>query len=270
MSRVLLHAAAAGAVFRRDLAVFTSYRMRFATTLLSTIVTVTLFFYVSRLVRSDLIGSADAYFAYVVVGIAVFAIVTSTLSLPIATLRAELLAGTFERMVVSPFGPVRSIASLMLFPLAVALATAAAAVTYAALAFGLDLEWPGALLAMPVALLAAIAFAPFGLLLTAVVVVVKQSNAGSALVITGVSLLAGIYFPVVLLPDGVRWAAEAQPFTPAVDLLRHVLIGTPMTESAGLAVLKLVAFAALLVPVASLALVAAVRRARRLGTLGEY
>jgi ABC-2 type transport system permease protein len=270
MSRALLHAAAAGAVFRRDLAIFTSYRLRFFTTMFSTVVTLTLFYYVSRLVTSEQIGSPDAYYAFVVVGIAVFTVVTSVLSLPIATLRAELLTGTFERMVVSPFGPVRSIASLMLFPLTIALVTSTVAVSYAAIAFGLDLRWPEALLAIPVAMLAALAFAPFGLLLTATVVVFKQSNAGATLVITGVTLLAGIYFPVSLLPGWIRWASDVQPFTPAVDLLRNVLVGTEMSDSASVALLKLVLFAIVLLPVAMLALRAAVDHSRRRGTIGEY
>ena len=270
MSRALLHASAAGAIFRRDLAVFASYRLRFFTTMFSTVVTLTLFYYVSRLVRSEHIGSPDQYYAFVVVGIAVFTVVTSTLSLPLATLRAELLAGTFERMVVSPFGAVRSIASLMLFPLAVALVTSTVAVVYATLAFGLDLRGPEALTAIPIAMLAAIAFAPFGLLLTAMVVVFKQSNAGATLVITGVTLLAGIYFPVALLPEWIRWASDVQPFTPAVDLLRNVLVGTEMTESASLAVAKLVLFATVLLPFAMLALRAAVDHSRRRGTIGEY
>jgi ABC-2 type transport system permease protein len=270
MSRARLHMAAAGAVFRRDLAIFTSYRLRFFTTMFSTVVTLTLFYYVSRLVSSRHIGSPDEYYAFVVVGIAVFTVVTSTLSLPISTLRSELLAGTFERMVASPFGAVRSIASLMLFPLAIALVTSTVAVTYAAVAFGLDLRWPEALLAVPIAGLAALAFAPFGLLLTAMVVVFKQSNAGATLVITGVTLLAGIYFPVALLPGWIRWASDVQPFTPAADLLRNVLVGTPMSESAGWAVLRLVLFALALFPLALLALRAAVDHGLRRGTIGEY
>ena len=88
MRRLPLYANAARAVFKRDLALFTSYRMRFVTTMFSTLVTLTLFYYVSRLVTSPRTGSPDAYYGFVVVGIAVFALLTSTLSLPIATLSA--------------------------------------------------------------------------------------------------------------------------------------------------------------------------------------
>ena len=270
MTMALRHAAAAGAVFRRDLALFTSYRMRLVTTLFSTIVTLTLFYYVSRLVNSSRVGPPDDYYAFVVVGIVVFALLTSTLSLPIATLRSELLAGTFERMVLSPFGPVRCIMSLLLFPLALALTTSLVALAYASLAFGLDLRWPEALAGLPLGVLAAIAFAPFGLLMTAAVVLFKQTNAGATFVVTGVTLLAGVYFPVSLLPDWIRWASSVQPFTPGVDLLRNALVGTPLPDSAALDVAKLVAFPAVMLPLSIWVLGRAVRHSRRRGTIIEY
>lgn len=261
---------AAGAICKRDALIFVSYRTRLFSTLFSRAVSLTLFYYVSRLVRSDAVGSPDDYFAFVVVGLIIFGVLTSTLSTPVGTLRAELQAGTFERMVVSPFGPARSIASLLIFPLALALLTGMLSLVFAGVVFGLDLRWSTAVLALPVALLGAAAFAPFGLVMTAAVVLFKQTNAGATLVITGVSLLAGVYFPVALLPGWIRWASDAQPFTPAVDLLRNLLVGTPLRDSPGAEVAKLVAFTVVTLPLALLALRAALERSRRRGTIIEY
>jgi ABC-2 type transport system permease protein len=221
-------------------------------------------------VRSSHIGSPDQYFAFVVVGIVILGVLTSTLHTPVMTLRQELVAGTFERMVLSPFGAVRCILSLLIFPLVVALSTGIVSITYAALVFGLSLHWSTAAAAIPVALVGAVAFAPFGLLMTAAVVLVKQTNAGAVFVVTGITLVAGVYFPVSLLPDWIRWAADVQPFTPAVDLLRHLLVDTPLRESAWLSVAKLVAFPAVLLPLSLWVLDAAVRRSRRQGTVIEY
>jgi ABC-2 type transport system permease protein len=38
------------------------------------------------------------------------------------------------------------------------------------------------------------------------------------------------------MPVGVRWFAEYQPFTPVIDTLRGLLLGTPIGNSAVLAV----------------------------------
>jgi ABC-2 type transport system permease protein len=270
MSAIAVHLSAARAIFMRDYAIFASYRMRFFTTVFSTLVSLTLFYYVSRLVRSDKVGSPDDYYAFVVVGLVIIGVLTSTLTMPVSTLRAELMAGTFERMVLSPFGAVRSIVSLLLFPLALAFVTALVALTYAMLAFGLDVRFPEALAAIPVALLGVLAFAPFGLLMAGAVVMFKQTNAGATFVLTAVTLLAGVYFPVALLPGWIRWASDVQPFTPAVDLLRNLLVGTDLPDPAWLDLLRLCAFAAVLLPVALWALGAAVARSRRQGTIIEY
>src|SRR3954463_7705313 len=116
---------AAGAIFKRDLLLFASYRTRPFSILFSTAVSLTLFYYLSRLVRSPAVGTPDDYYGFVVVGLIIFGVLTSTLSIPVATLRAELQAGTFERMVLSPFGAVRSIASLLIFPVLQALTVGA-------------------------------------------------------------------------------------------------------------------------------------------------
>jgi ABC-2 type transport system permease protein len=263
-------ASAAGAICKRDFLIFASYRQRFVATLFATLVSVTLFYYVSRLVSSPKVGSPDKYYGFVVVGLVIFEVLTSTLSLPVATLRAELQAGTFERMVLSAFGPVRSIASLLIFPLLLALVTGLLTLTYAGLFFGLHLHWSTVPAALPVAVLGAAAFAPFGLLMTAAVVLFKQTNAGATFFVTGVTLLAGVYFPVTLLPHWIQWASDVQPFTPAVDLLRNTLVGTPLRDSLGLELLRLVGFTAVLLPLSLLALRRAVARARRTGTIIEY
>jgi ABC-2 type transport system permease protein len=260
---------AAGAIFRRDVLLFTSYRARLLSTLVSTGVSLTLFYYVSRLVNSRAVGSPDDYYAFVVVGLMIFGVLTSTLATPVATLRSEIQAGTFERMVVSPFGAVRSIASLMLFPMALAMVVAVLSLAFAGIVFGLELRWDTAILALPVAAVAALAFAPFGLAMTAAVVLFKQTNAGATLIITAMTLLAGIYFPVALLPDWIEWASEVQPFTPAVDLLRNLLVGTPLSESAAVELVKLVGFAAVTLPLSLLMLRGAVRRSRRQGKIIE-
>ncbi len=261
---------AAGAIFKRDLLIFTSYRGRVFSTLFSAAVSLVLFYYISRLVRSDAVGTPDDYYAFVVVGLIIFGVLTSTMTTLVGTLRAELQAGTFERMVLSPFGPVRSIASLLIFPLSLSLALGLLSLVFAGVVFGLDLRWSTAPLALPVAALGALAFAPFGLAMAAAVVVFKQTNAGATLVITAITLLAGVYFPVSLLPDWSQWASDVQPFTPAVDLLRNLLVGTPLAHPAAAELAKLVGFAAVTLPMSVLLLQKALRHSRRRGTIIEY
>ncbi len=137
---------------------------------------------------------------------------------------------------------------MLLFPFAYAIVHGVVSLLLAALVFGLPLEWPSALLALPVALLGVLAFLPFGVLIAAAVVVLKQAMAAGNFLVAGISVVAGLYFPVALLPGWIEWASEVQPFTPAVDLLRNLLVGTPLESSAWGEVAKLALFAATLIP----------------------
>ena len=159
---------------------------------------------------------------------------------------------------------------MMLFPFVLSLAMGALMIAFAGLAFGLDVRWETAALGLPVAALGALSFACFGLALVAAAVIVKQTASGATWVVAALSILAGLYFPVAVLPDWIEWASEVQPFTPAVDLMRNVLVGTPMADSAWLAVVKIAGFAALLMPLAAWLLTLALRAARRRGTILEY
>jgi ABC-2 type transport system permease protein len=258
------------AMVNRDLKIMMSYRLRFVTTLLSVFFTLTLFYYISRLVRVAPFTSSDDYYAFAVIGLVILQVVTAVLHIPPATLRQELVAGTFERIVLSPFGATGGVLAMLVFPFLLTLVTGFAMLVFASIVFGVPVEWDTVPLALPVAVLAGFAFAPFGLLFLAAVLVVKQAVGGATWVIALISLVAGLYFPATLLPDWIEWTSDVQPFTPAVELLRHYLVGTPLSDSAWLDLAKLVGFAVVLIPPSTALVSVAVRASRRRGTIIEY
>jgi ABC-2 type transport system permease protein len=269
MSVVAASGSAALAILKRDALMFVSYRMRFMTQALSLIFSVTLFYYVSRLVTIDTFASPDAYFAFVVVGILIFQVVTSTMAMLPVTVRQELVAGTFERLVLSPFGAVAGVLAMTIFPLLRSLLLGVVMLGFAALAFSLDLEWSTAALALPIGLLGALAFMPFAALFTAAVLAFKQAP-GAGFVVSAISLVSGLYFPVDLLPGWIEWTSEVQPFTPTVDLMRHLLVGTPLGGSALVDVAKLAGFAGVLLPLSIWILTKALQAGQRRGTVIEF
>jgi hypothetical protein len=67
----------------------------------------------------------------------------------------------------------------------------------------------------------------------------------------------------------VAWTAQVQPFTPAVDLLRNVLVGTPLQHDPWSEVAKLVAFLVVMVPIGLTVVAAALRLGQRQGRILE-
>ena len=262
------HLRAGLAIFHRDLLIFLSYRALALSAAFSAIFSVALFYYLSRLLSVTEFASRDDYFAFVVVGLVILSVLQSTLVLS-ATMRAELVAGTFERVLLSPFGAVRGALAMMIFPIVESIVLGFWTLVIATVAFGLPLHWATVPLALPVAILAALSFSAIALLVTAIVIVFKQAP-GLGVLIAGVTLISGLYFPTELLPSWIQWASEVQPFTPAVNLLRSVLVGLPTPDPAIVYLAKLVGFVVVLLPLAAWALARGIAISQRKGTIIEY
>lgn len=265
-----LYASATWGVVVRDFLLFKSYPTRFVAHIFAIFLSVSLFYYVSRLVTGRGFGGSDDYFAFVVVGLVTLEVLTATLSITPLTVRGELVAGTFERVATSALGPVAGIAAMMAFPTLLALIGSTLTLLLAALVFGLDVEWPLVLLALPTAVAGALAFLPFALLLSSAVLRVKQAGSGAAFLVSGLSIAGGAMFPTTLLPGWLGWISEVQPLTPALELMRWEIIGDSIAGSAVAEVAKLIGFGLVFLPVGLLVLRSAVRSCQARGTLMEY
>lgn len=256
-------------VARRDASISMSYRAMVLSRPVGVVFTLALFYFVSRVLGSSArFPTPDAYFAFVAVGIVIQNLIRSTLGVPL-TVREELVAGSWERVELTAAGGTLGVVGMLAFPFVYAMGLATICLLVAAVVFGLDVTWGTAALAVPLGLLATLSFAPFALVFAAITLAFKQAP-GQGAVLAVVSLVSGVYFPVDVLPGWLEWTASIQPFTPAVDLMRHVLVGYPMPESIGGALARIVGFVVLGVPAGAYAVSAARRFSRRRGTLLEY
>ncbi|HEY1316418.1 MAG TPA: ABC transporter permease [Gaiella sp.] len=270
MSTAVAYADAAFAVVKRDVLVFRSYRLRLPGSLLRAFAGVALFYYVSRLVTVAPFYNSDAYFSFVVVGLVIMEFMFATLTALPGRVRQELVAGTFERFVVSPFGASYAVVSMTVFPLLMAFTTGVLTIGFATLVFGMPIRWETASLAIPIAVAGSLSFVSVALLAAASVILFKEAQAGVGVLTTAISFLGGFIFPIALLPAWIQWTSEVQPFTPTVELLRNVLVGTPVEGSPWTGLLKIGVAALLLMPFSIWALSVAIRQSQRRGTIIEY
>ncbi len=269
MTETVAAAQAFMAVLRRDLHVYLTYRTRLVSQVMTAVFSLALFYYVSRLVHLNGFKSHSSYFGFVVVGLALVSVMYSCFLIP-EFVRQELVAGTFDRLLLSPFGGVRGVMAMTLFPLILSFAMAALTLALGCVVFGLQLHWSTVPVAVPVMALALLAFLPFGLLFAALTVVVKQGNVGASWVIALMALTGGVYFPVTVLPQWLQTVSKMQPFTPATSVLRHLLVDSPVATAVGPSLLKLALFAGVLLPASILILSSAIRVGQRRGTIIEY
>ena len=180
-------------------------------------------------------GGRGDYLDYVTPGILLLAITGAAQSTAIAVAMdmTEGIVARFRTMAIARAsvltGHVLGSLITTLFGLAV--------VTGVALALGFDataspLEWLGA-----IGLLALVAFAVTWLAV-ALGLVTKSVEAASNLPMPLILLpfLGSGFVPTESMPAALRWFAENQPFTPIMETLRGLLLGTPIGSSGWLAI----------------------------------
>jgi lipooligosaccharide transport system permease protein len=108
------------------------------------------------------------------------------------------------------------------------------------IAFGLDPAW-GMLLVPIFCFVTALGFAGFGIAMAATVAKIDQFNYVTALFVTPLFLVAGTFFPIDGLPEGVQVAAQLNPLHQLVELVRGGAFGFEAVDIARFAFL--IAFA---------------------------
>jgi ABC-2 type transport system permease protein len=140
----------------------------------------------------------------------------------------------------------------------------------AGVAFGLDFELSG--IAPAAAIL--IVFIPFvwglGVLSAALTLTFRRGAGAIGLGALGLGIFSGAYFPVSLLPHWVAAASEYNPIARAMDGIRSALLGGTGWAGVGTDLALLAPLAVISLALGFLAFELALKRERRLGTLGLY
>ena len=119
-------------------------------------------------------------------------------------------------------------------------------------------------------LLTVVCFAGVGMMWAGIVMVVKRVAPIIAVAGYLVVLLSGVLFPVTLLPRWLQTVGELVPLTHALDGMRFALLKGYGLYDLSLILLKLMVFAVVFVSLGMVLFNAAVRIAKRTGSLVEY
>jgi ABC-2 type transport system permease protein len=264
------NAAVLRAFVGRDFRVSRSYRFALLLEVFFGAVDLGVYFFISRtfpdVQRADLAG-APSYFAFAAVGIAVSVVVNAASASVSNRLRQEQLTGTLEAVASQPVSAWQLALGVVGAPYLASMARAGMYVLIGALVLGLDVstaDWRGF---AAVLLVSGVALAGIGIASGALTLVVKRGEFAAALAIFAMGVLGGALFPVSVLPSALQWLGELMPTRFAFDGLRAALFrGTGWGDD----LLVLAAFAAVLLPASVALLAAALRAAKRSGSLAEY
>jgi ABC-2 type transport system permease protein len=259
------------AFIRRDWRIAISYRFGFATDLVHSFIGLVFLFFLGRLVGHGLSHNASlthGYFSFALLGVAMLGVVSTAITAVSDQLRTDQMTGTLEILLAMPPPSWLVVMGSAVYQVVYAMATGVVMVVLG-LAFGLHLQVQalGAFVVVVGLLLSLIMFTGLGVAFASLVVLFKRGNIIQTYAGAVFTLLGGVYYPVSLLPVGLRVLADLVPITWSIDVIRTGLLDAEVPwASFGV----LAAWTVAVVPVSMWMLTMAVARARRQGTLSQY
>lgn len=262
------------AFFRRDLLTLWSYRLAFFSDWINLIGQVLLFTLLSRIVRPEVVpsygGRQVAYVEFVAVGISVMAFVQVALTRMVTAIRREQMIGTLEMVLATPTSPTTFQLGSVVFDL---IYVPARTLLFLGLVSGvLNIELhPGS---WPAALAVLVVFIPFvwglGEISAATTLTFRQGAGFVGLGLSAMTIFSEGYFPVQVFPTWLQQIAVWNPLTKAMNGVREALLGGAGFNELLPTIVYLLPFSAISLATGSFAFGMALKRERRMGTLGQY
>lgn len=185
-------------------------------------------------------------------------------------LEQEMVVGTVEPLMVTPTPPALSLiggsAWLLVEGVVVLLLQLGIGIFY----FGADVSranWPAAVVTT---LLTLVALNFWGILSAAFVLVFKRADPLNWLIDLTTFIFCGVYFPISLLPSGLRLFSYLLPLTYALEALRGALMRGQSLDELVAPLTALVIFNLVLIPLGLVTFRYALAYTKRTGSLGQY
>jgi len=259
-----------GALVRRDYLVQRSYRLAFVLDLFYGAVNLLVFFFISQTfddtATQDLDG-ASSYFAFASVGIAITIVLQAASGGLAHRLREEQLTGTLEALTAQPITTPELSFGLAAFQFGFGMLRAAFYLLLSGLMFGVSFantDWFGFTVIL---VTSGAALASIGVVLGAVVLVMKRGEGLTGAVTFAMGLVSGAYFPVDVLPSWLQALGRFLPTRFAFDGLRAAIF---QGENWGGDALALTAFAVVGLPLGVWCFGRGLLHSRRAGTISQY
>ena len=261
------------AMLRSSFLVASSYRLQFLFSLGALLITVVPLFFVTTALQptmaSVIAGQGSSFFAFTLLGVLCITLIVTALRAPTDVIGAGIATGTLELFLASPTPTWLVLAGLVTYDVLQSLLRALLLAVSGAV-LGMSIVWPSFVPGLLALVLTVAAYAGIGLFAAAMTVAFRTTGPFFSAVLSGSSLLGGVYFPTTVIPSWVARLSDVIPLTYGLRALRRLwLDGASVAEVRG-DLMMLTAMTTLLCVGGALTLRLALRDARHRGTLGQY
>jgi ABC-2 type transport system permease protein len=216
------------AFFKRDLIENASYKTSFILELGGILANIFSFFFIAKLVGDSagpyLAEYGGNYFPFVVIGIAFSGYLTASLDSYTQAIGKEQGLGTLEALLVTPTGlPTIALGGAIWSFIFTSLRVAVYLIL-GALFFGLDMEKANVPAALVTLLLTITSLSGFGIVSAGFTLMLKRGDPVNFFVGGFSKFLAGVYFPVAILPPFVQKISLLIPLTYSLRAMRMAIL----------------------------------------------
>ena len=264
----------AGAFIKRDFSQAISYRFAFMLQIGGVFFSVAIFYFLSELFGGSITPQLEVYggnyFSFVLIGLAFTGFLGLSLSSFAASIREGQVMGTLEIMLLSPTRLSAILISSSLWGYLLTIFRVALYLVVGAFIFGADLSVANVGGALLIMILAIASFTGFGVLSAALVLIVKKGDPVAIILNGASSLLAGVFYPVAVLPDWLEPVSKVLPLTYALDSMRLAMLQGQSIYELRNDILILLAFTLVLTPISFFVFRRALKKAKMEGSLIQY
>jgi len=251
-----------------------SYKFEFIASLIGIIISSSTFFFIAKLIPAAEVASLKPYggdyFSFAIIGIAFSGILNIFQNDLAGTIRTAQITGTFEALLVTPTRIPTILIGSSLYSFIFSLVSTILHITVALTIFDMQIgpvNWPAVLV---VFILMSLCFLSIGILSASFILVYKKGNPFGWMFGSVSSLLGGVFFPVSVLPAGLKWISRLLPITYSLEGLRKSFLSSIGFKDILPEVTALIIFSVILLPVSFIVFRAALRKAKRDGSLTQY
>ena len=255
----------------RDFQLALSYRLEFFLRILTILIVVTTFYFISKIFT----GSGTTFsqwrdpLAAWITGLAVLNYFMTGFSSLANAIRSEQMQGTLESVLLSPISVPTVVIASSAWDLLLATLHSSLYLFFGWLFFNVHYQG-NFLLALVFLVLTTLVLASIGILSARFAMVFKRGDPLGMLLGTGSALFSGVFFPTQLLGSGFGTISRILPPTYGLDGIRRVLIEGQGLSEVREPLVTLLVFLAVLLPFSLWIFGRAVRRAKRDGSLIQY
>lgn len=255
----------------KDIKIEISYKFSFLLKIIGIFVSLSIWYFLAKLIGKAVFPYLKCdYFSYVLIGIASSEFQNAGMRSFSDKIRQNQLTGTLEALFITPTNPFYILWGNTLWEFCYAFFHSVIFIILGVILFNIRINISSLLILIISLIIGYFAFSALGVISASFIMIFKRGDPLNFALASLSTLLAGVYYPVEILPSPLRLLSNFLPVTHFLKIMRELLLSGSPSETVMKSLIYLTTFVILLLPLSLLSFKISYEIALRKGTLSYY